>query len=470
MSERLGSQSKDMSESHHVEDSQRSKVNIEKERALLKKIDYRLIPCVWFMYLLSYLDRSNIGNAYTGGMGTDLNMSSDDYSVVLLVFFISYVLFEAPSNMILTRTLMFIWGCLSMCFAAAHSWRVLAGLRFLLGILEASFAPGVLFLLSAWYRKSELGRRYSLYYTAVALSGMFGGLIAGGLLQRLNGTHGLSGWRWLFIVEGAGTCVVAIVSFFVLPDFPSTTRWLTPEERTLASLRLARDSLGDTQGGEDTSHTKALKMALTDWRTWAFVVTYMATTGSQTIQYFIPELVKALGYTGFEVQYYTAPIYVCAFVAILAFCFSSDYFEERAFHLAAASALAIVSFAIILGVLNATGRYVLLCFGVAGVYAACPLVSIYVSNAIPHPSEKRAIVQAVVNALGNSASIYGSFLFPSGASDHNRMGFGVTMAFMVIAFGMAFFLRWSLAKYPYPELNYSGHHLSDDIDSKGEMA
>lgn len=187
---------------------------------------------------------------------------------------------------------MFVWGALSMCFAAAQSWRVLAGLRFLLGILEASFAPGVLFLLSAWYKKGELGRRYSLYYTAVALSGMFGGLIAGALLQRLDGARGLSGWRWLFLVEGAGTCVVSVVSFFVLPDFPSTTRWLTPEERKLASLRLVRDSVGDTQGGEDLSHTKALKMAFSDWRTWAFVVTYMATTGAQTIQYFIPQLVK----------------------------------------------------------------------------------------------------------------------------------------------------------------------------------
>lgn len=187
---------------------------------------------------------------------------------------------------------MFLWGGLSMCMAAAHSWRVIAGLRFLLGILEASFAPGVLFLLSAWYKKGELGRRYSVYYTAVALSGMFGGLIAGGLLQTLDGAHGISGWRWLFIVEGAGTCLVSVGALFALPDFPSTTRWLTPDERALASRRLARDSLGDTQDGETIHHKVALKMALTDWRTWAFVLTYMSTTGAQTIQYFIPELVK----------------------------------------------------------------------------------------------------------------------------------------------------------------------------------
>lgn len=187
---------------------------------------------------------------------------------------------------------MFLWGGLSMCMAAAHSWQVVAGLRFILGILEASFAPGVLFLLSAWYKKGELGRRYSVYYTAVALSGMFGGLIAGGLLQTLDGAHGISGWRWLFIVEGAGTCLVSVGALFALPDFPSTTRWLTPDERALASRRLAGDSLGDTQDGETIHHKVALKMALTDWRTWAFVLTYMSTTGAQTIQYFIPELVK----------------------------------------------------------------------------------------------------------------------------------------------------------------------------------
>ncbi|PWN32755.1 MFS general substrate transporter [Meira miltonrushii] len=434
-------------------------IDEHEEKKLLKKVDARLIPTVFFMYLVSYLDRSNIGNAYTGGMGKEFNMTSQDYSIVLLVFFISYVLFEPISNAILTRvrpsiylpSLMILWGILTMCFAAAQSWQAIAGLRFILGILESSFAPGVLFLLSAWYKRGEMGRRYSLYYTAVALSGIFGGLIAGGLIKELDGARGIPGWKWLFIVEGAITCFVSIISIFTLPDFPSTTRWLTTAERALASNRLIKDSVGDTQGGDKISHKEAAKMTFTDWRVWSFVLTYMCTTGAQTIQYFIPELVKSMGYTGYDIQYFTAPIYTVAFVSILAFCFSSDYFKERALHLAAASALSVVCFAILIGVLNNTARYVLLCFGVAGVYAACPLVSIYAANAIPWPSEKRAISLAVINALGNSASIYGSFLFPAGAKDHNRTGFAVTMAFMVLAFVMAFFLRFFLAKYPYPE-------------------
>ncbi|KAJ1028815.1 hypothetical protein NDA16_001980 [Ustilago loliicola] len=448
----------------------------EEEKAFLRKIEYRLMPCVWFMYLFSYLDRSNIGNAYTGGMGKELNMSPNHYSIVLLVFFATYVPFEVPSNMLLTRvrpsiylpTIMFLWGGLSMAFAAAKSWKVIAVLRVILGILEAGFSPGVLFLLLSWYKEGELARRYSLYYSAVPLAGMFGGLIAGGLLQKLDGTNGMSGWRWLFIVEGAATCIVALVAVFVLPDFPTTTKWLSPRERAIASKRLAEDNLGSAQGGEeDISHMQAAKMAFKDWRTWAFVFLYMMATGSQTIQYFVPELVKSMGYSGFHVQYMTAPIYAVALVAIIGFCFSSDYFRDRSFHCAVASGIAVVSFACMLGVLDHTGRYVLLCFGVAGVYAACPLVSIWVSNAIPHPSEKRAVVQAFVNGMCNSASIYGSYLFNKGDCNFNRKGFGVTMAFMFLAVLTSIGLRYFLAKYPYPQMQSIRDSDADSANAAG---
>lgn len=188
--------------------------------------------------------------------------------------------------------IMFLWGGLSMCFAAAHSWQVVAVLRVILGGMEAAFSPGVLFLLSAWYRPGELARRFGIYYTGSALSGAFGGLIAGGLLQRLDGSGGLRGWRWLFIVEGAATCGISILAFFMLPDFPATTKWLSPRERQIATHRLSLDCLGGTQNGEDVSHWQAAKMALTDWRTWAFTLTYMCTVGSQTLQYFLPTLVQ----------------------------------------------------------------------------------------------------------------------------------------------------------------------------------
>lgn len=238
----------------------------------------------------------------------------------------------------------------------------------------------------------------------------------------------------------------------MLPDFPSTTRWLTPRERKILSVRLARDSVGGSQEGEGVTHGQAAAMAFKDWRTWAFSLLYCASTGAQTIQYFLPVLVKGMGYTGFHVQYMTAPIYAVALVAILVFCWSSDYFQERSKHLAAAAGLATVMFALLVGVLDNTARYVFLCFAVAGVYAACPLISIWVSNAIPHPSEKRAIAQAFVNALGNSASLWGSFLFHAGAKDYNRTGFSVNLALMVLVVVGAIVVQIFLKRNPYPEM------------------
>jgi MFS family permease len=178
--------------------------------------------------------------------------------------------------------------------AACKSYRTLAVVRFCLGILEAGFAPGVAFYLSSWYKRYELARRYAIYYTATSVSGAFSGLLAGVITGNLDGVRSLAGWQWLFLIEGVATCGVGLVTWYFMPDWPSTTKWLTEGERILASERLAYDGLGDTQGA--TGHVgewQAVKMVLRDWRSWMFVVMYMLCTGSQTIQYFVPTLVSS---------------------------------------------------------------------------------------------------------------------------------------------------------------------------------
>jgi len=151
-------------------------------------------------------------------------------------------------------------------------------------------------------------------------------------------------------------------------------------------------------------------MAFTDWRTWVLVVMYMLATGSQTIQYFIPTLVSQLGYKGYTAQYMTIPVYGVAFVCILGFCFVSDWRKERANYITVAALMAGVSFIITVAATNKKVKYAFLCFGVGGIYAACPLTLLWVSSIIDHPAEKRAIAIALVNALGNSSVI--SFLVP----------------------------------------------------------
>ncbi|KAJ9101263.1 hypothetical protein QFC21_003482 [Naganishia friedmannii] len=229
----------------------------EEEKRLLRKIDYRLIPTVWIMYVMSYLDRANIGNAKTGGMGKDL---------------------------LYLPIIMAMWGAVSMCLAACTSYGSLSIVRLILGFVEAGFSPGVLFLLSCWYRKNELARRWALFYTGSAVSGALGGILAGAITGNLDGKGGIAGWKYLFLIEGAATILTAIGAWFLLPDYPSNTKWLTPEERMLAEIRLRADGVDAAQSGEQKGHWDSFKNATSDWRTWVMTFMYMMNTGAQTIQ------------------------------------------------------------------------------------------------------------------------------------------------------------------------------------------
>ncbi|KAK0187187.1 major facilitator superfamily domain-containing protein [Armillaria mellea] len=422
----------------------------EVEKRLVRKIDRHIVPTVWVLYTLSYLDRANIGNAKSGGMEEALSLTSNQYSIILLVFFISYVIFEVPANMFLTRVRpsYYLSG---LCFI----WGALAGVRFCLGIIEAGFAPGIAFYLSSWYKRHELAKRFAIYYTATAVSGAFSGLLAGVITDNLDGARGIDGWKWLLLIEGIASSFVACFTWMILPDWPSTTKWLTPEERFIAIQRLAYDGIGNTATGQSDapSHKEAFYLAINDWRTWALSFMYMLATGSQTIQYFIPSLVGQLGYTCYTKQYMTIPIYMVALVGIIFFCFLSDIRKERGNYVSITSLIAGISFIITVAVDNHKVKYAFLCFAVAGVYATCPLTLLWVSGVIDHPAEKRAVSIAIVNGLGNSASIYGSFLWPSNTGPRYVQGFATTTAFVLALAVSAQILKVLLKRYPSKGLN-----------------
>jgi len=423
--------------------------NPHEERKLVRKVDLRLFPVLWVMYVINYIDRSNIGNAKVGGMQADLHLSSGDYSLALLIFFVGYLLLEIPSNMILSRTrpsiylpaLMFTWGCITIGFKGVNSLSGLVAIRFFLGIAESGFFPGVWLLLSSWYRREELSKRFAFFYSAAIISGAFGGLLAGVITQYMDMVGGVRGWKWLFILEGLATVVVAVTAIFLLPDFPSNTKWLSPIQKEIAVERLKVQDIADAKIGRST-HWEGVKLALKDWRTWTFTICYMCIAGAGTISYFIPTLTTSMGYAGRKAQFMSAPPYAVAFVCSLLTSLHSDRVRERAFHIAVPISLAAVAFIILAVTTNNTAKYVLLCVGAAGIWTALPVMLAFASDCIPRPPEKRGVSIAIINSLGNFSSVYGSYLWPSSDGPQYKMGFGVTCAFCFIAAIMALFIRY----------------------------
>lgn len=172
---------------------------------------------------------------------------------------------------------MVLWGTLTCVMGVIHDYKHLVVLRALIGCIEAGFAPGVLLVLSSWYKKTEQSKRFAVYISAAILSGAFGSLLAAVIVDRLEGSHGIRGWRWLFIVEGAVTVGFALLSMLFLLDFPATSRFLSERERYVAVKRLATENV--TAASEDPSQrlsgTKATIDAIKNRKTWLFVIGYM---------------------------------------------------------------------------------------------------------------------------------------------------------------------------------------------------
>ncbi|KAM3432689.1 hypothetical protein MY4824_006426 [Beauveria thailandica] len=303
--------------------------------------------------------------------------------------------------------------------------------RFLMGLLESGFAPGILMILSSWYRNEEQSRRFAVYISAAILSGAFGGLLAGSITSGLHDAHGMQGWRWLFIVEGVDSMITAVIAIFILPDFPSNTsqRKLSATERSLAIRRLEADARShSTEEQPHLTHLQAfLKLSLTSWQTWLLVVGYMAIVGSSTLSYFYLTLVKGLGYGQKEAQYMTIPIFGIAFVTTAVIGYVADKKSRwRGVILGGMMSVAMLCSIIICAVYNFKARYALLVIMASGLWASNGLALSYASVTFSSmPNEARAVSLALVNAMENLAQIYGAYLFPSEDALKYLAGFGV---------------------------------------------
>ncbi|KAJ1558911.1 hypothetical protein HK405_012757, partial [Cladochytrium tenue] len=215
----------------------------EEERRLIAKIDRTVVPILTILYLLSFLDRSNIGNAKLEGLVADIGIR--DYSTLLSVFFIGYVLFEVPSNIILKRTsppiwlptLTLVWGVLTVAMGLVSNEAGIYTTRFLLGAVEAGLFPGSVFVFSMFYTREERHYRVSMLLSGAAFAGAFGGALAYAL-GRMSGVGGKSGWAWIFIVEGLLTVVVSLAAYFIVPTYPQESHLFSAREKAIIDARI----------------------------------------------------------------------------------------------------------------------------------------------------------------------------------------------------------------------------------------
>ncbi|KJK76264.1 hypothetical protein H634G_08404 [Metarhizium anisopliae BRIP 53293] len=243
------------------------------ERRLVRKLDVIIIPTFFIIYMMSFLDRINISNARIQDMPKDLDLSGKKFNVALLVYYASYILLEIPSNMIVKKvrpslymsTLMFSWGVVNMCMGFVHSYQALVGLRFMLGVFEAGVLPAIVYITSTYYKRHECQKRMSLLFCSTVVAGAFGGLLAFAI-GKLGGREGFRAWRWIFIIEGAVTAVLAVVASFTIIDWPEQTKYLTREEKELLRRR-AENDVGDMVR-MDTLNKFSFQLIASDYKIW----------------------------------------------------------------------------------------------------------------------------------------------------------------------------------------------------------
>ncbi len=302
------------------------------QRRVVAKARRRLIPFLFLLYVVAYLDRINVGFAALQ-MNRALGFSATVYGFGAGVFFLSYVLFEIPSSVILARVgarlwiarIMISWGIVSSAMMFVRTAQAFYALRFLLGLAEAGFFPGIIYYLTRWFPARERARAIAAFMTATLIAGVVGGPISGAVLS-LDGAGGLAGWQWLFLLEGLPSVVLGLVVLKVLAENPEEAPWLTEEERAALMACLRQDA-----GPHRHESTKA---ALTGGRTWLLAVVYFTIpVALYAISFFLPQMLKtASGSSDFTVGLLSSVPYAVGAVAMVIVGRHSDRTGERRWH------------------------------------------------------------------------------------------------------------------------------------------
>ncbi|KAH8879519.1 MFS general substrate transporter, partial [Thozetella sp. PMI_491] len=434
----------------------------EAQKKYLRKVDFIILPTISLLYFFEYLDRGNIANAKLYGIddghdtanngvgpGTS-KLSATQWQLVVMIFYVGLVLCQVPGCIgyrIFSPSKWIAfgvcgWSAVSLLQALSFNLSGELACRVFLGAFEGLFGTGIVYYLSLWYHRTEMGIRVFWFLGPTAVAGAFGGLMAYGI-GHIKGNTPV--WKWLFLIEALPCFCLGLFCLYWLPDRPLNNSRFKEIDQEIAEARFKSEAF-DKAGKIQMKHVIA---TCVDWRLYAQAAIYLPTAALlASISSFLPTIISNLGYKeATTANLMTVPPYATAFIVMLAASWSSDYFKERGIHITVLMVVAAIAYALLatLPESQLTGKYVCVCIAVACVYATYPPTHAWAANNFGNET-KRAIGMGMYTAMGNLGSIAGTFFYPTTDAPQFRKGHFVCMALAVATAILSIGNSWALRR------------------------
>ncbi|KAE9969976.1 hypothetical protein BLS_004856 [Venturia inaequalis] len=409
------------------------------ERKLTTKIDLKVIPIFGLLYLICFLDRTNIANARIAGLEIGLDMPTTGFNTCLWIFYIPFVLAEVPSNMFMSLSWVrpkyflgaqtFILGLLAMYQGLTKSYNGLLAVRFLMGIVEAGLPAGAGLLIASYYRKKELSLRFAMFFAFGQSGSCFSGLLAYAIMD-INGYSGVAGWRWIFIIEGLITIFFSIFVFIFTPDFPGKNTSLSDSERARLVARLEADKGVESEAIRNVGWLKIL----TDYRIWITTVLFFcADMSAGSLSSFNPTILSQLGWTKRRAQVMTIPVWIIGIVGALISTLTAGHLNMRWPLILPSICISTIGWAIHVSNQQVAVRYLAQFLISFGTFCQMPLyIGLLTANLRGRALQGAGT--AIILGLGNCANFVASNVFITTQAPGYPVGFGTGLGITTFAF------------------------------------
>ncbi|KAI9762658.1 MAG: hypothetical protein M4579_000276 [Chaenotheca gracillima] len=440
-------------------DESQMQVDAALEKQVTRKFDRHIVPWLFGLWLLAFIDRSNIGNAKIDNLVEDLHLSGDQFNIALTIFYVPYICVDVPSNWLVKRFnaghylpgLMVAWGLTSCFMGFVKNYQGLLAARFFLGLFEGGLLGGMIMYLAMFYRRNQLLFRIGMFYCAAPLSGAFGGLLATGLAQIRP--PGYNGWPFIFFVEGAITVFFGIAAAFFLPHTPAQAKFLTAEEQAMATSRMKNDAQGATSSSDVGSEKFSwhwVRMAILNWNCVLLSLDFFAIiTPIYSFSLFLPTIITDLGYDSVDAQLLTVPPNMAGFFMVLIITMLSDRYKVRGPFMLFGASIAIVGYIMLLAGQTPLVQYGGTFLVAAGVFPSSPLVMGWLSNNLA-PHYVRATGTGFQVGIANCAAFIATFTYlpqdaPKYVAGHS-INIGVLALCLVLTLANMLYVRVENAK------------------------